>query len=103
MHVNLYGATLFRYHHHVCRTMVVCEVSGLSFLYMHLLVALIRWWCSRCWAASPIFIAHGAVSGSDRICPAATKLDLKRDFRAGLVAFNNDFDTQLKIWLAGMG
>ncbi|STF26093.1 putative colanic biosynthesis UDP-glucose lipid carrier transferase [Escherichia coli] len=80
---------------------LVCEVSGLSFLYTapvggadyaggvpdagrhHRFLSLM----ARC-------------SGSDRICPVATKLDLSVIFSAGLVAFNNDFDTQLKIWLA---
>ena len=57
---------------------LVCEVSGLSFLYMHLLVALIT---------LVVFQMLGGItlmarcSGSDRICSVATKLDVKRDFQ----------------------
>ncbi len=75
----------------------------LSFLYMHLLVALITLVVFQSWAASPIFIAHGAVFGQRQNCPVATKLDLKRDFQRRTGGVNNDFDTQLKIWLAWYG
>ncbi len=63
---------------------LVCEVSGLSFLYMHLLVALIT---------LVVFQMLGGItdyrflslmarcSGIDRICSVATKLDVKRDFQ----------------------
>ncbi len=59
---------------------LVCEVSGLSFLYMHLLVALIT--CGGYAGWHHRFLSLMArCSGSDRICPVATKLDLKRDFQ----------------------
>lgn len=102
--VNLYGATLFRYHHHVCRTM-----AGLR-------------------SERPVIPLHAPVGGADyaggvpdagwhhrfyrswRGVRAATEFALLLQnwtlsviFSAGLVAFNNDFDTQLKIWLAWYG
>ena len=80
---------------------LVCEVSGLSFLYMHLLVALIT---------LVVFQMLGGITDfyrSWRGVRAATEFALLLQnwtlsviFSAGLVAFNNDFDTQLKIWLA---
>ena len=82
---------------------LVCEVSGLSFLYMHLLVALIT---------LVVFQMLGGITDfyrSWRGVRAATEFALLLQnwtlsviFSAGLVAFNNDFDTQLKIWLAGV-
>ncbi|MDC3755963.1 undecaprenyl-phosphate glucose phosphotransferase, partial [Escherichia coli] len=79
---------------------LVCEVSGLSFLYMHLLVALIT---------LVVFQMLGGITDfyrSWRGVRAATEFALLLQnwtlsviFSAGLVAFNNDFDTQLKIWL----
>ncbi|MDT1450435.1 undecaprenyl-phosphate glucose phosphotransferase [Escherichia coli] len=83
---------------------LVCEVSGLSFLYMHLLVALIT---------LVVFQMLGGITDfyrSWRGVRAATEFALLLQnwtlsviFSAGLVAFNNDFDTQLKIWLAWYG
>ncbi|ENK0223996.1 undecaprenyl-phosphate glucose phosphotransferase [Escherichia coli] len=83
---------------------LVCEVSGLSFLYMHLLVALIT---------LVVFQMLGGITDfyrSWRGVRAATEFalllqnwTLSMIFSAGLVAFNNDFDTQLKIWLAWYG
>ena len=80
---------------------LVCEVSGLSFLYMHLLVALIT---------LVVFQMLGGITDfyrSWRGVRAATEFALLLQnwtlsviLSAGLVAFNNDFDTQLKIWLA---
>ena len=58
---------------------LVCEVSGLSFLYMHLLVALITLVVFQMLGGITDF--YRSWRGSDRICPAATKLDLKRDFQ----------------------
>ncbi len=95
--------------------------SGLSFLYMHLLVALItlvvfqmlggitdfyRSWRGvraatefalllQNWTLSVIFSAGLVAFNND--------FDTQLNFSAGLVAFNNDFDTQLKIWLAWYG
>ena len=82
---------------------LVCEASGLSFLYMHLLVALITLVVFQMLGGITDFIAHGAVFGSDRICLLLQNWTLSVIFSAGLVAFNNDFDTQLKIWLAWYG
>ena len=83
---------------------LVCEASGLSFLYMHLLVALIT---------LVVFQMLGGITDfyrSWRGVRAATEFALLLQnwtlsviFSAGLVAFNNDFDTQLKIWLAWYG
>lgn len=42
---------------------LVCEASGLSFLYMHLLVALITLVVFQMLGGITIFIAHGAVFG----------------------------------------
>ena len=73
---------------------LVCEVSGLSFLYMHLLVALIT---------LVVFQMLGGITDfyrSWRGVRAATEFALLLQnwtlsviFSAGLVAFNNDFDT----------
>ena len=60
---------------------LVCEVSGLSFLYMHLLVALITLVVFQMLGHHRFLSLMARCSGSDRICPAATKLDLKRDFQ----------------------
>lgn len=59
---------------------LVCEVSGRSFFYMHLLVALITLVVFQMLGGITDFIALARCSGNDRICPAATKLDAKRDF-----------------------
>ncbi len=61
---------------------LVCEVSGLSFLYMHLLVALITLVVFQMLGGITDFLSLMArCSGSDRICSVATKLDVKRDFQ----------------------
>ena len=80
------------------------KVSGLSFLYMHLLVALITLVVFQMLGGITDFIAHGAVFGQRQNLPCCYKnWTLSVIFSAGLVAFNNDFDTQLKIWLAWYG
>lgn len=87
---------------------LVCEVSGLSFLYMHLLVALIT---------LVVFQMLGGITDfyrSWRGVRAATEFALLLQnwtlsviFSAGLVAFNNDFDTQRKsgcvVWADSIG
>ena len=61
---------------------LVCEVSGLSFLYMHLLVALITLVVFQMLGGiTDFYRSWRGCSGSDRICSVATKLDLKRDFQ----------------------
>ena len=61
---------------------LVCEVSGLSFLYMHLLVALITLVVFPDAGRHHRFLSLMArCSGIDRICSVATKLDVKRDFQ----------------------
>lgn len=73
---------------------LVCEVSGLSFLYMHLLVVLIT---------LVVFQMLGGITGfyrSRRDARAATEFALLLQnwtlsviFDAGSMVFNNDFDT----------
>lgn len=80
---------------------LVCEVSGLPFLYMHLLVALIT---------LVVFQMLGGMTDfyrSWRGVKIATELTLLLQnwtlslvFSAGLVAFNQDFDNRLSVWLA---
>lgn len=79
----------------------VCFVSGLPFLYMHLLVALIT---------LVVFQMLGGITDfyrSWRGVRAATEFGLLLQnwtlsliFCAGLVAFNPDFDSRLMLWLA---
>ncbi|STI64797.1 putative colanic biosynthesis UDP-glucose lipid carrier transferase [Escherichia coli] len=83
---------------------LVCEVSGLSFLYMHLLVALIT---------LVVFQMLGGITDfyrSWRGVRAATEFALLLQnwtlsviFQRRTGGVHNDFDTQLKIWLAWYG
>ncbi len=52
---------------------LVCEVSGLSFLYMHLLVALITLVVFQMLGGITDFIAHGAVFGQRQNLPCCYK------------------------------
>ncbi|MFP1454288.1 hypothetical protein ACLB1O_06035 [Escherichia coli] len=61
---------------------LVCEVSGLSFLYMHLLVALITLVVFQMLGGiTDFYRSWRGVRAAKRICPVATKLDVKRDFQ----------------------
>ncbi|XNM75863.1 hypothetical protein ACLK2A_11270 [Escherichia coli] len=60
---------------------LVCEVSGLSFLYMHLLVALITLVVFQMLGGITDFYRSWRGVRQRQICPVATKLDLKRDFQ----------------------
>lgn len=52
---------------------LVCEVSGLSFLYMHLLVALITLVVFQMLGGITDFIAHGEVFGQRQNLPCCYK------------------------------
>ncbi|GHM41631.1 hypothetical protein ECZU47_50530 [Escherichia coli] len=60
---------------------LVCEVSGLSFLYMHLLVALITLVVFQMLGGITDFYRSWRGVRARQNLPAATKLDLKRDFQ----------------------
>lgn len=83
---------------------LVCEVSGLSFLYMHLLVALITLVVFQMLGGiTDFYRSWRGVRASTEFALLLQNWTLSVIFSAGLVAFNNDFDTQLKIWLAWYG
>ena len=61
---------------------LVCEVSGLSFLYMHLLVALITLVVFQMLGGiTDFYRSWRGVRAATEFAPVATKLDLKRDFQ----------------------
>lgn len=83
---------------------LVCEVSGLSFLYMHLLVALITLVVFQMLGGiTDFYRSWRGVRATTEFALLLQNWTLSVIFSAGLVAFNNDFDTQLKIWLAWYG
>ena len=83
---------------------LVCEVSGLSFLYMHLLVALITLVMFQMLGGiTDFYRSWRGVRAATEFALLLQNWTLSVIFSAGLVAFNNDFDTQLKIWLAWYG
>ncbi len=79
--VNLYGATLSDITIMFAGLWLVCEASGLSFLYMHLLVALITLVVFQMLGSITVLSLMARCSDSDRIYSVATKLDVKRDFQ----------------------
>lgn len=83
---------------------LVCEASGLSFLYMHLLVALITLVVFQMLGGiTDFYRSWRGVRTATEFALLLQNWTLSVIFSAGLVAFNNDFDTQLKIWLAWYG
>lgn len=80
---------------------LVCEVSGRSFFYMHLLVALITLVVFQMLGGiTDFYRSWRGVRATTEFALLLQNWTLSVIFSAGLVAFNNDFDTQLKVWLA---
>ncbi|VEA01893.1 extracellular polysaccharide biosynthesis protein [Salmonella enterica subsp. salamae] len=79
----------------------ICEVSGLPFLYMHLLVALITLVVFQMLGGMTDFYrSWRGVKISTELTLLLQNWTLSLIFSAGLVAFNDDFDNRLATWLA---
>lgn len=79
----------------------ICEVSGLPFLYMHLLVALITLVVFQMLGGMTDFYrSWRGVKMSTELTLLLQNWTLSLIFSAGLVAFNDDFDNRLATWLA---
>ncbi|VEA76324.1 extracellular polysaccharide biosynthesis protein [Salmonella enterica subsp. arizonae] len=79
----------------------ICEVSGLPFLYMHLLVALITLVVFQMLGGMTDFYrSWRGVKISTELTLLLQNWTLSLIFSAGLLAFNNDFDNRLVTWLA---
>ncbi|ASG54250.1 MAG TPA: undecaprenyl-phosphate glucose phosphotransferase [Salmonella bongori] len=79
----------------------ICEISGLPFLYMHLLVALITLVVFQMLGGMTDFYrSWRGVKISTELTLLLQNWTLSLIFSAGLVAFNHDFDNRLAIWLS---
>lgn len=79
----------------------ICEVSGLPFLYMNLLVALITLVVFQMLGGMTDFYrSWRGVKISTELTLLLQNWTLSLIFSAGLVAFNDDFDNHLATWLA---
>ena len=80
---------------------VICELSGLPFLYMHLLVALITLVVFQMLGGiTDFYRSWRGVKISTELLLLLQNWTLSLIFSAGLIAFNNDFDNRLAVWLA---
>ena len=80
---------------------VICELSGLPFLYMHLLVALITLVVFQMLGGiTDFYRSWRGVKISTELVLLLQNWTLSLIFSAGLIAFNNDFDNRLAVWLA---
>lgn len=80
---------------------VVCKLSGLPFLYMHLLVALITLVVFQMLGGiTDFYRSWRGVKISTELALLLQNWTLSLVFSAGLIAFNNDFDNRLTVWLA---
>ncbi|VDY40763.1 extracellular polysaccharide biosynthesis protein [Salmonella enterica subsp. enterica serovar Daytona] len=80
----------------------ICEVSGLPFLYMHLLVALITLVVFQMLGGiTDFYRSWRGVKMSTELTLLLQNWTLSLIFSAGLVAFNDDFDNRLA-HLAGL-
>lgn len=79
----------------------ICEVSGLPFLYMHLLVVLITLVVFQMLGGiTDFYRSWRGVKISTELTLLLQNWTLSLIFSAGLVAFNDDFDNRLATWLA---
>ena len=80
---------------------VICELSGLPFLYMHLLVALITLVVFQMLGGiTDFYRSWRGVKITTELVLLLQNWTLSLIFCAGLIAFNNDFDNRLAVWLA---
>ncbi|POT59598.1 undecaprenyl-phosphate glucose phosphotransferase [Citrobacter amalonaticus] len=80
---------------------IVCKISGLPFLYMHLLVALITLVVFQMLGGMTDFYrSWRGVKIFTELTLLLQNWTLSLVFSAGLVAFNKDFDNRLTTWLA---
>ncbi len=100
--VNLYGATLSDITIMFAGLWLVCEVSGLSFLYIPAGGADYAGGVPDAGRHHRFYRSWRGVRAATEFALLLQNWTLSVIFSAGL-AFNNDFDTQLKIWLAWYG
>lgn len=80
---------------------VVCQVSGLPFLYMHLLVALITLVVFQMLGGiTDFYRSWRGVKISTELALLLRNWTLSMVFSAGLIAFNNDVENRPAVWLA---